>query len=58
MAKKIFITSTGFTDKQNKPIDKLPNDEQFKLISEYFSYALVDLVAYAYATQGIIKKKY
>ena len=58
MAKKIFIGSTGFTDKENKPIDLCTIDDQFKLISEYFSFALVDLVAYAYATQGIVKKKY
>lgn len=58
LAEKIFITSTGFTDKDNKPIDALSTEVQFKMIAEYFSFALVDLVAYAYASQGVVKKKY
>lgn len=58
LAEKIFITSTGFTDKDNKPIDALSTEAQFRMIAEYFSFALVDLVAYAYASQGVVKKKY
>ena len=58
LAEKIFIGSTGFTDKDNKPIDNLSPEIQFKMIAEYFSFALVDLVAYAYASRGVVKKKY
>lgn len=58
LAKKIFIGSTGFIDNEGKQIDKYDTDKQFDLIAEYFGFALVDLVSYAYAAQGIVKKKY
>ena len=58
LAQKIFIGSTGFTDKENKPIDALSIENQFSLIAEYFSFALVDLVAHAYTADGVVKKKY
>ena len=58
LAKKIFIGSTGFIDNDGKQIDKYDTEKQFSLIAEYFGFSLVDLVAYAYATTGIVKKKY
>ena len=58
MAKIVFISSTGFIDDTGKPIDGLEPDKQFELISKFFGYALVDLVAQVFATEGTVKKKY
>jgi hypothetical protein len=58
MAKVIFLGSTGFSDEKMNPIDSLEIDKQFEIISKYYGYALVDLVAFVYATEGVVKKKY
>ena len=58
MAKVVFLGSTGFSDDKMNSIDNLEIDKQFEIISKYYGYALVDLVAYVYATEGVVKKKY
>ena len=58
MAKIVFAGSTGFIGEDGKPIDGLQIDKQFEIISKYYGYALVDLVAFVYATEGTVKKKY
>jgi hypothetical protein len=56
-AKKIFLGCEGFIDVSGKAIGELPADEQFNRVKEYYSHALVDLVAIAYTTEGAVKKK-
>lgn len=57
LAKNVFTGSTGFAH-NGVLIDSLEIDRQFEFISKYYGYAFVDLVAYVYATEGIVKKKY
>lgn len=57
-AKKIFISAEIFLDDNGEPIENNKNDKQFELLKTYWSHALVDMVAIAYAAEGVVKKKY
>lgn len=58
MARKIFICSSGFFDNEGKSIDNIDPGKQFEIIMEYYGYVLYDFCEYAYAAEGIVKKKY
>lgn len=57
-AKKIFIGAEQFIDDKGKPIESNSADVQFCLLEKYWSHALVDMVAIAYAAEGVVKKKF
>ena len=56
-AEKIFLGSELFRDDHGKTIDNQPLNKQFDTLKTYWSHALVDMVAIAYATEGVVKKK-
>ena len=57
-AKKIFLNAEIFIDDKGNPIENNKPDKQFDLLEKYWSHALVDMAAIAYATEGVVKKKY
>ena len=57
-AEKVFCSAEGFIDGDSNKVDALDTGKQFKLIKDYWSHALVDLVAIAYSTEGTVKKKF
>jgi len=57
-AEKIFVSSKGFYDDNDNPIDSLETEKQFNYIKKYHGYILVDMVAIAYKIDTICKKKH
>ncbi len=56
-AEKIFNRCEGFVDENDKPLEKKPKEEQFKLLKEYHSYHLADLCSIAFELNTKCKKK-
>ena len=57
--KKIFKRSHGYIDaKDMRDIDIKPPCEQFDFIAKWHSNHIVDMTAFAYEIEGIVKKKY
>ena len=58
-AKKIFMRCEGqFKDERGQLLEKLPTDEQFRFLSEFKAYMLVDMTGVAFNQEGLVKKKY
>jgi len=55
--KKVFHHCEGFFNENEKPLEKLPKDEQFELLKKYYSFYLVDLCSIVYEVNTRCKKK-